>query len=93
MLDKNKVFEISHPDQEKDSPCDDKPFIKITSRAIFNDMNSIKNTLKNFNKIGEALTHITNFEKISEARKQMEEAKTSTRDRNQKVSYRPSSNP
>jgi hypothetical protein len=61
-----------------------KSFIKITSKATFNDINSINNTLKNFNKIGKALAHITNFKEISAVREQLEKAKGNTKDRNQK---------
>ncbi len=84
LLEDNKVVEISHSGEEKGPLLDGKSFIKVTSRATFNDMNSIKDTLKNFNKIGEALTHITNFEEISAAREQLEKAKAETRDRNKK---------
>ena len=84
LLEKNKVVEISCSDQEKDLPHSNKPFIKATARATFNDINSIKNTLENFNKIGEALAHVTNFEKISAAREQLEKAKANTKDRNEK---------
>ncbi len=62
----------------------DKSFIKITSKATFNDINSINATLKNFNKIGKALAHVTSFKEISEVKEQLEKAKQNTKDRNQK---------
>lgn len=43
-------------------------FIKITSRATFNDVRSITHTLKNFNTVGQAIAHVTNFDAISELR-------------------------
>jgi hypothetical protein len=59
-------------------------FIKVTSKATFNDINTITNTLKNFNKIGKALAHITNFNEISAVREQLEKAKSNVKDRNEK---------
>lgn len=61
-----------------------KSFIKITSKAAFNDINSINATLKNFNTIGKALAHVTNFKEIAAVREQLEKAKQSTNDRNQR---------
>ncbi|MDV6344675.1 hypothetical protein [Nitrosomonas sp. Is37] len=61
-----------------------KSFIKITSKATFNDINSINTTIKNFNTIGKALAHVTNFKEISAVREQLERAKQSTSDRNSK---------
>ncbi len=59
-------------------------FIKIKAKAIFNDINSINDTLKNFNKIGKALTHITNFKEISAVKEQIDKARSNTKDRNQR---------
>ncbi|WP_028299324.1 DUF6414 family protein [Oceanospirillum beijerinckii] len=61
------------------------PFVKITSKAIFNDINSIKSTLENFNTLGEAFAYVTNFEKLKEVDAQLEQAKKSTKDRNKKA--------
>lgn len=36
-------------------------FVKIRGKAIFNDINSIKNTISSFNKVGKALATVTNF--------------------------------
>lgn len=76
---------ILYSDKTKDIQLDfNKSFIKIKSKAIFNDINSINNTIKNFNKIGKALAHITNFQQISEVKSQLEKAKQNTKDKNQK---------
>lgn len=48
-------------------------------------MNIIKSTIKDFNKLGEALTYIANFEKMEEVRQQFEKAAENTKDRNQKT--------
>src|SRR5690606_26702650 len=63
---------------------ENKSFIKITSKATFNDIDSINATLKNFNTIGKALAHVTNFKEIAAVREQLEKAKQSTHDRNGK---------
>lgn len=84
LIDDNRVFEIKCRDEKTSPLFDEKPFIKITSKAIFNDINSIKNTLENFNKIGKALAHITNFKEISAVKDQLEKAKGNTKDRNLK---------
>lgn len=59
-----------------------KSFIKITSKAVFNDINSINTTIKNFNTIGKALAHVTNFKEITAVREQFEKAKQSAKDKN-----------
>lgn len=51
----------------------DKFFIKIKSTAIFNDMNSIVHTMKNFNKIGQALTRVTTFEEVEKLQARLRE--------------------
>lgn len=84
LLEEELVLIVSGDKAEESNICTDKSFIKITSKATFNDINSINNTLKNFNKIGKALAHITNFQEISAVREQLEKAKQNTKDRNQK---------
>ena len=59
-------------------------FFKIKSQAVFNDINSIKYTIQNFNKIGQAITRVTNQEEISKIEKELEKAKSATGDRNKK---------
>lgn len=71
------------PDAALTEPfSENKSFIKITSKATFNDINSINTTLKNFNTIGKALAHVTNYKEISAVKEQLEKAKQSTNDRN-----------
>ena len=84
LLEEELVLIVSGDKAEESNICTDKSFIKITSKATFNDINSINNTLKNFNKIGKALAHITNFQEISAVREQLEKAKQNAKDRNQK---------
>lgn len=84
LIDDEMVQVVSGDEGEDSQVGTDKSFIKITSKATFNDINTINNTLKNFNKIGKALAHITNFQEISAVREQLEKAKQNTKDRNQK---------
>ena len=84
LLEDKRVLVASDNEDNAEKFSGDKSFIKITSNAIFNDINSINSTLKNFNKIGKALAHVTSFKEISEVKKQLEKAKQNTKDRNQK---------
>lgn len=84
LIDDEMVRVVSSDKAEELQFCTDKSFIKITSKATFNDINTINNTLKNFNKIGKALAHITNFKEITAVREQLEKAKLNTKDRNHK---------
>ena len=84
LIDDEMVLVVGSEEGGDPQVDTDKSFIKITSKATFNDINTINNTLKNFNKIGKALAHITNFQEISAVREQLEKAKQNTKDRNQK---------
>lgn len=84
LLEDEKVLVASDTDESIEEFTGDKSFIKITSTATFNDINSINTTLKNFNKIGKALAHVTNFKEISAVKEQLEKVKQNTKDRNQK---------
>lgn len=63
----------------------DYSFVRIKSTATFNDITSIKDTINNFNKIGEALAHVTNFKAIEEVKQQLELAQSTIKDRNEKA--------
>lgn len=84
LLEDKMVLNLNGDKTEETKLSTDKSFIKITSKATFNDMNTISNTLKRFNEIGKALAHLTNFQEISAVREQLEKAKQNTKDRNQK---------
>ncbi|KPW03629.1 hypothetical protein [Pseudoalteromonas sp. P1-8] len=83
LIDDEMVLVVNSNESEETQIDTNKSFIKITSKATFNDINIINNTLKNFNKIGKALAHITNFQNISAVREQLKKVKESTKDRNQ----------
>ena len=63
-------------------------FVKIKAKAVFNDMEAIKSTIAEFNKLGEALTYVTNYDEIAKVRQQLETLEGSVRDRNQKARLR-----
>ena len=86
LLKEERVLEIS-PDsiEQVDFDFPSKPLVKIKSKAIFNDINSIKATLENFNNLGEALAYVTNFKNLKEVESQLNQAKNTIKDRNQKA--------
>ena len=84
LLEDERVLVASDSETTIEELAGDKSFIKITSKATFNDINSINSTLKNFNEIGKALAHVTSFKEISKVKEQLEKAKQNTKDRNQK---------
>lgn len=85
LLDDGLVFVTSDTKLAAEESLRDMSFIKITSKATFNDINSINEMLKNFNNIGKALAYVTNFKQISAVKEQLEKAKQNTKDRNQKI--------
>lgn len=84
LLDDGKVLVVTDSEPVADEDLGRISFIKITSKAIFNDINSINETLTNFNRIGKALAHVTNFKEISAVKEQLEKAKQNAKDRNKK---------
>ncbi len=61
-----------------------KSFIKISSKLIFNDMNTVQSTLKNYNAIGQAIAHISNAEDISNFNDKKTDVSSKTSGRNKK---------
>ena len=85
LLDKELVLSINSLNEIISHELIERfPFIKIKGKATFNDMESIKYTLGNFNTFGQALTYVTNYQEIENARQQLEQTKKITKDRNQK---------
>ena len=85
LVEEKKVLEIGAPGiAENEEKIASYPFVKIRAKATFNDINSIRSTIRNFNELGESLTYVTNFEKLKELEKKLEEAKKTTKDRNAK---------
>ncbi len=63
-------------------------FVEVRSKVAFNDMNMIKNTMKSFNDMGEALAYVTNYNELSAVRQQLDELIDSSGDRNTKARLR-----
>jgi len=86
LIEKGKVLEF---DKTNVSVQIDKlgeySFIKVTGRLIFNDLNIIEETLKNFNTIGEALGYVTQKAAFDEQVKELTTQANSITDRNQKA--------
>lgn len=74
LTDENLVlnFDISTPTDAVFEVIKNNSFIKVKSKAIFNDIAHIQNTLVNFNKIGKALAHVTKHKEISEINEQLD---------------------
>lgn len=60
-------------------------FVRITSKATLNDIKSLMETIKNFNKLGEAFAYVTNIKAIEEVKAQLELAQSNIKDRNQRA--------
>lgn len=62
LSENSKLANINNiEDDDIINNCIEFPFIKIKGKVIFNDIQSIQNTLKDFNKIGKALAHMQIF--------------------------------
>ncbi|MBT4290413.1 MAG: hypothetical protein HOD92_24060 [Deltaproteobacteria bacterium] len=81
-----KVLEINSTNiNDQIDQIDKYAFLKITSKAIFNDINIINSTLKNFNEMGQAFTYVSNFDEISQADGKYNQVISNTKDRNKKA--------
>lgn len=79
LLNDEKILNLNGEESYKNLKhlLTEKPFIKVKAKAIFKDINSITNTMENFNKIGMALTHVTNFKTIQDLKGATHSTKTS----------------
>lgn len=86
LKEENKVHSVSVVNIMETIQCIEQVgFVEVRAKAVFNDMNAIKDTIEGFNDLGEALAFITNFEELNGVRQQMETLVKSTSDRNQKA--------
>ena len=67
---------------------DDATFIEVRGKPIFNDMNIIKSTLKDFNEFGKALAYVGSLEEINAVRQQLDSSVETATDRNEKARLR-----
>lgn len=89
LISEKQVLEItSNNIQEINDEYDKYQFVKIKGKTVFNDMNSIQDTIKNFNSLGLAFAYVTNYSNIKELNAQEEEMSKNTKDRNEKAKLR-----
>lgn len=85
LLEDERVLVMPMCSEDFDAHLGKKSFVKITSKATFNDINSLIEMLKNFNEIGKSMAHIASFKEISAVKEQLEKATVNLKDRNQKA--------
>ena len=86
LIEKEYVLDVNNASSDNiEDAIGEHSFIKVKGKARFNDMESLKDTLKNFNNIGKALAHVSNYQNIEEARKQLDQMKANIKDRNQRA--------
>ena len=89
LLESHDVLDVSAKSiNEVICQVDDSGFVRVRAKAVFNDMNIINNTLKEFNKIGEALAYAGSHEEINNLRQQLNDAEEAAADRNEKARLR-----
>jgi hypothetical protein len=76
VVDDNNYNEINYKDST---------FVKVTGKVIFNDMQILSNTVKEFNKIGEALGYLSTHEDYEQQKNEINEQVKSIKDRNQRT--------
>lgn len=89
LKESKKILSISTENINKEiKNIDNATFVKVKAKAVFNDMNTIKSTMKNFNELGEALAYLGSFQNIEAVQQQLKKKIKSTKDRNQKSQLR-----
>lgn len=84
-----KILSLSAENiNENIKQIDNAGFIEVRGKVVFNDINILKSTIENFNKLGTAMAHITNFEAIEAINQQLKTAEKSIKDRNEKARLR-----
>ena len=85
LIEDQKVIIIDHKStREQLRKISEYSFIKISGKAIFNDVELMIQTIKSFNAFGEALTYITNHETIQQQAVYLEENIKEIKDRNKR---------
>lgn len=86
LIDQKKVLEIDKTNIEiKLTELNNFSFVKITGRAVFNDLKIIEETLSDFNKFGYALGYVTKKAAYDEEMEPLNEQVKNIPDRNQKA--------
>jgi hypothetical protein len=86
LIDNKKVFSIDGSSTEDDiqSKMLDFSFVRVSGKAVFNDILSIVKAIENLNELGEALVYFENYQSLIHAKEQLSQQISNTKDRNQK---------
>jgi len=86
LIEFKKVLEINSTNIEEILPkIKDYSFIKVSGNIIFNDLKIVEETIKNFNKIGEALGYVTQKSALDNEISKLKDTIKNITDRNQKA--------
>lgn len=85
LIKSNRVLDLDEENVDaKISSIGDLSFVKVTGKLGFNDSKFVLETLKDFNKIGEAFAYTQYSQELQELETARDGAISNTRDRNQK---------
>lgn len=85
LIENKNVLEITPSNLEQATEVLGKySFVKIKSKAIFNDIKQLVNLIDNFNELGKAITYVTTHKQVEEATAMFKEAQKTIKDRNKK---------
>lgn len=85
LVKNNNVLEINESKLDTIENANDFSFIKITGKAIFNDMKIVSKTIEEFNTFGEALGYLTMQESYKDQVQEFNDQLKDIKDRNQKA--------
>ena len=86
LVNEGRVLELSVNDiNEKIEKISDYSFVKISGNVIFNDLKIIEDTIKNFNKIGEAFGYVTQKGAYDKELENLKATLNTIQDKNQKA--------
>lgn len=86
LVNEGRVLELDVNNiNDKIENISDYSFVKISGNVIFNDLKIIEDTIRNFNKIGEALGYVTQKAAYDNELEKLKEPLNTIKDKNQKV--------
>ena len=86
LINEERVLEISANNiKEQIEKIADYSFVKISGNVIFNDLKIIEDTIKNFNKIGEAIGYVTQKATYDKELENLKATVDAIKDKNQKA--------
>ena len=86
LKEKDKILSFSAENiNEQIDQIDNAGFVEVRGKVVFNDINILKTTIENINKLGKAIVYITSYSEMEETRSQFQKAAENIKDRNQKA--------